>query len=168
MWLGDMKFGDFIGKVVNNLLSPIPKYLFTKEYRRKYYERLPREQKKLDNFYYNKENGYHVCSANHWFGYFYSGYSGFFSFLLLGFVVKKYEDIGIFPMLCAVVIPITIGYIPAYKAVFTKDRYLKYFKQFEKNGECWHKKWKRITWTFCIGSIVTTLLGIIAMWGALL
>ena len=32
LWLGDRKFGDFMGKVVNVLLSPIPKYLFTKEY----------------------------------------------------------------------------------------------------------------------------------------
>ena len=35
LWLGDRKFGDFMGKVVNVLLSPIPKYLFTKEYKKK-------------------------------------------------------------------------------------------------------------------------------------
>ena len=29
LWLGDRKFGDFMGKVVNVLLSLIPKYLFT-------------------------------------------------------------------------------------------------------------------------------------------
>ena len=33
LWLGDRKFGIFMGKVVNVLLSPIPKYLFTKEYK---------------------------------------------------------------------------------------------------------------------------------------
>lgn len=29
LWLGDMKFGDFMRRVVNIRLSPIPKYLFT-------------------------------------------------------------------------------------------------------------------------------------------
>ena len=29
LWLGDMKFGDFVEAIVNKLLSPIPKYLFT-------------------------------------------------------------------------------------------------------------------------------------------
>ena len=40
LWLGDIKFGDLVW----TLLSPVPKYLFTKEYK-KYYERLPKEQK---------------------------------------------------------------------------------------------------------------------------
>lgn len=34
LWLGDRKFGDFVGAIVNKLLSPIPKYLFTKEYKK--------------------------------------------------------------------------------------------------------------------------------------
>lgn len=53
LWLGDRKFGDFMGKVVNVLLSLIPKYLFTKEYKKKYDERLPKEQKNHDKFFYD-------------------------------------------------------------------------------------------------------------------
>ena len=41
--------------------------------------------------------------------------------------------------------PLVLCYIPAYKAVFLKDKYLQYFKQFEKEDEHWHKKWKRRT-----------------------
>ena len=59
-------------------------------------------------------------------------------------------------------IPICISYIPAYKAVFSDDRYLQYFKQFEKEDEAWHKKWKRRTIAFCVGSVITTLLGMAA------
>ena len=43
------------------------------------------------------------------------------------------------------------GYIPVYKAVFSNNRYLEYFKEFEKENRAWHRKWARITTAFCIG-----------------
>ena len=61
------------------------------------------------------------------------------------------------------IIPIVVSYIPAYKAVFTDSRYLKYFKQFEKEDNRWHKKWTLITWIFCVGGIVIEIFGIITM-----
>ena len=76
------------------------------------------------------------------------------SFIIIGFIIrycKEGHDIAIF---MASFIPIEICYIPAYNAVFAKDRYLKYFKQFEKQDEHWHKRWKRITLLFCIGSVL--------------
>ncbi len=163
LWLGDMKFGDFMGRVVNILLSPIPKYLFTKEYKKKYDERLPTAQKKIDKFFYDKETGVHICWAHHWFGYFYSGYPAFLSFILVGIADKKLESLNVLTFILLFGIPIALCYIPAYQAVFTKDRYLKYFMQFEKEDEQWHKKWNRITWLFCIGSVVFTIGGIFAM-----
>lgn len=45
MWLNDIKFGDFIGRIVDVVLSPIPKLFFTKKYRKKYESRLPQAQK---------------------------------------------------------------------------------------------------------------------------
>ena len=165
LWIGDMKFGDFMGKVVDILLSPIPKYLFTKEYRKKYYERRQREQKKIDKFFYDKEYGYHIGWAHHWFGYFYSGYSIFLSFVLLGIPDGMFGGVNLIVAMAIIALPIGLCYIPAYRAVFSKDRYLKYFKQFEKEDEQWHKKWKRITWVFCIGSVVFAIGGIFAMWG---
>ncbi len=165
LWLGDRKFGDFMGKVVNVLLSLIPKYLFTKEYKKKYDERLPKEQKNHDKFFYDKETGYHICWAHHWFGYFYSGYSIFLSFVLLGILDGMFGGVNLIVAMTIIALPIGLCYIPAYRAVFSKDRYLKYFKQFEKEDEQWHKKWNRITWVFCIGSVVFTIGGIFAMWG---
>ena len=165
IWLNDMKFGDFMGRIVNTLFSPIPKYLFTKEYKKKYYERLSEEQKKIDKFFYDKEIGYHIAWAHHWFGYFYSGYFMFLSFVLLGIPDGIFGGVNLIVATAIIALPIALGYIPAYRAVFSKDRYLNYFKQFEKENEQWHKKWKRITWVFCIGSVVFTIGGIFAMWG---
>ena len=165
IWLNDMKFGDFMGRIVNTLFSPIPKYLFTKEYKKKYYERLSEEQKKIDKFFYDKEKGYHIAWAHHWFGYFYSGYFMFLSFVLLGIPDGIFGGVNLIVATAIIALPIALGYIPAYRAVFSKDRYLNYFKQFEKEDEQWHKKWKMITWVFCIGSVVFTIGGIFAMWG---
>lgn len=160
LWISDMKFGDFIGRIVNVLLSPIPKYLFTKDYKKKYYERLPQEQKKMEKFFGDKEVGCHICIANHLFGYFYSGYPLFLSFILAGLILREYGDLDNFMKLAILVIPIGLCYIPAYRAVFTNDKYLDYFKQFGKQDEQWHKKWRRITFAFCFGSVVVSISGI--------
>ncbi len=161
LWLFDIKFGDFMGKIVDVLLSPVPKYLFTKECKKKYYERLSKVESIKEKFFYDKECGYHIGWANHWFGYFYSGYPAFFSFAFGAYAMKNVEDIDALVKLLILAFPIFVCYIPAYRAVFTKDRYLKYFKQFEKEDKRWHKKWKIITILFCIGSCVAGLLGIV-------
>lgn len=163
LWLIDIKFGNFMGKIVDKLLSPIPKYLFTKKYKKNCYERQSKEQKNIDKFFYDKETGYHICSANHWFGYFYSAYSLLISFILGGFAYRELGGLNTVVKLAILIIPIGLCYMPAYKAVYTDDRYLKYYKQFEKEDEQWHKKWKRITMAFCLGSAIATILGIFIM-----
>lgn len=32
IWTINMKFGDFIGRIVGAILSPVPKYFFSKSY----------------------------------------------------------------------------------------------------------------------------------------
>ena len=59
--------------------------------------------------------------------------------------------------------PIWLFYIPANKVVFSDDRYLKYFKEFEKMDKSWHRKWVMITWAFCVGGILAFFGGIIAL-----
>ena len=114
----------------------------------------------LKEYMYGKNWGQSIGLAHHFFGYFYSGYPVFFSFVLGGFALKLFDSPSNIVKLVLLAIPIGLCYIPAYKAVFTNDRYLKYFKQFEKEDEQWHKKWKRITIAFCVGSVIVTLLGI--------
>ena len=77
-------------------------------------------------------------------------------------IVYKSKSLNIFTILL-IAAPVALCYIPAYKAVFTRDRYLIYFKKFEREDNEWHKKWKYITILFLAGSIVMVLLGILAM-----
>ncbi|MGP1548062.1 MAG: hypothetical protein ACTTIF_04235 [Prevotella sp.] len=156
-------------KKVDNGVLRIMYYLavlfsFENFYNKKVDER--KRDKALWNYMYGKNVGVSIGLAHHWFGYSYSCYPGFFSWLLLGIASRVYGDEvkGMVVMLIFS-FPVALGYIPAYRAVFSKDRYLNYFKQFEKENEQWHKKWKRITWVFCIGSVVFTIGGIFAMWG---
>ena len=125
-------------------------------------------QKIMNKFYYDKEVGYHIGWAHHWFGYFYSCYSGVLSFIIFGIILHFWGMINRFVILFFIGIPIFICFIPADKAVFSNDIYLKYFKEFEKEDEQWHKKWKRRTWLFCIGGCLMTIVGVACMWVVLL
>ncbi len=162
IWRIYMELEKTIGKNIDKMLSPIPKYIFTKSYRNKYYEHLPNEKKKVAFFFQNKKSGYYISLANSLFSELYSGYSCFISFVFVGFAIRESKEFNYCFIMALLVIPIGLAYIPAYKAVFANDQYLKYFKQFEKEDEAWHKTWKRRTIAFCVGSVITTLLGIAA------
>ncbi len=168
LWLADKKVHIITRKYIEMLLSPIPKYLFTENYRKKCYENREKQKPLLDDYFNNKVNGFHIGMANHLFGSFYSCYSLLISFIVLAKLLRIYEDLNKFIVLITFAIPIIVAYIPAYTAVFKNDRYLKYFKQFENEDENWHKKWKRITITFCIGGVIALLLGIVLAWVILL
>ena len=160
IWRIYMEIGSTIGKITDKMLKPIPKYFFTKDYRKKYYKRLPNEKKKTDIFLHNKNNGYYIGLANSFFGEIYSGYPCFISFVSVGFTFRESSEFNYCKIMILLAIPIGLAFIPAYKAVFANDRYLEYFKKFAKEDEKWHKKWKRRTIAFCTGSIIATLLGI--------
>lgn len=66
-------------------------------------------------------------------------------------------------MLFLIFSPIGVCYIPIYKALYSKDRYLKYFRKFEKEDVQWHRKWSRITTLFCVGAALMFIGGIVAM-----
>ncbi len=161
MWLFERKFGFFIGKIVDFFLDPIPKFLFTKNMKKRYYDNMRKSQPQLDELFYGKKSGFSIGLAHHNFDAFYSIYTCILSFVLQALYIKFNGEINTFVILITIAIPIGICYIPAYKAVFSKDKYLQYFKQFEKKDEHWHKKWKRITTAFILGAIASLLLGII-------
>lgn len=160
LWLIDKKYGENI----NNIINIVTRKLLMNKYGIKYYERIQNNKKVLDKFFYDKEDGFHVGMANHDFGYFYSCYSISIGFVLFGFIYKDFNSCKYYDILSTIclVIPVGLGYIPAYKAVFKSNRYVKYFKKFEKKNEVWHKKWKRITIAFCVGAVVIAILGICA------
>ena len=149
-------------KKIEKIILSFFSILFSEKYMQKINDR--QKNKELKDFRYGNKWGLSIGVAHYWFGYFYSCYPGFFSWLLLGIASRMYGDEmkGMVVMLI-IAFPISLGYIPAYRAVFSKDRYLKYFKQFEKENEQWHKKWKMITWAFCIGALITMAIGFFCM-----
>ncbi len=153
-----------VNKFFKKLLSPIPKYLFTDSYREKYYKRLESQQKELDDYFFSKEAGQSIGLAHHLFGYFSTCYLGYFSFTFCG--LYKYLT-GEFShgMLKVIImgIPIAIGFVPFHKAVFAGDRYLEFFREFEKRDDVWRRKWKWITVAYCVGGIIVAVLGFFTM-----
>lgn len=157
-------------KKVDNSVLWIMHYLSILFSAENFYNKKVGERKKsneLREYMYSKEGGVSISSAHHWFGLFYSGYSSIFSFILLGGYFRFWRNEYPLLSLLIIAIPIGIFYIPAYRAVFSKDRYLKYFKQFEEEDERWLKKWRRRTILFCVGSIAAFLMGILSAWGIL-
>lgn len=85
------------------------------------------------------------------------------SFILGALAIRLFDDFNFFVIL-VFILPVVVAFIFVDRAVFNKNRYLKYFEEFEKEDERWHKKWSRITTAFCIGAVMMTITGIAAMW----
>lgn len=166
IYLGEVRSTKRMEKGVSRLFSIMLRLFFTERFRNKFYDRQLRHREELNEYMYGKNYGQSISVAHHWFGYFYSGYASILSFVLLGMAFGIWgDDVSQIEMFVIVMLPIGLAYIPAYRAVFTNDRYLKYFRQFEKEDEQWHKKWKRRTIAFCVGSVAVIIGGIFAMWG---
>ena len=164
IWRGDIKVRLLLDKVIGGCLLVFATLFLTKKYKVRLYAHVANHEKETQDYFYNKKNGFHIRWAHHRFGAFYSCYSVFLSFVIAGILIRNFVAV-INPafMIVISIIPIGACYIPAYKAVFTNDRYLKYFKQFEKEDKRWHKKWALITWAFCIGGVIIDFFGIITM-----
>lgn len=152
-----------IGTIVSHLMFFVYKYCFTKRMRLRFYQRHLQSQKEIDEYMYGKKYGQSIGMTHHIFGTFYSCYSACFSWIFLGIANRKCRELESVVALLIITIPIAIGYIPIYKTVFSNDIYLKYYKQFEKKDNYWHKKWKWITTVFCIGGILITVIGFCCM-----
>ena len=165
IFLLDVQFTKTIEKIVYGVLFFISKYFFPKRLKMKVYRRYLESQKVLQEFHYDKQTGLCAGSAHHSFGFFYSGYPACLAYIFGGIYIPFLGVSGdciAIKFFLIMAIPIGIAYVPAYKAVFSNDRYLQYFKLFEKEDEQWHKKWKRRAIAFCIGGTIVSLVGIIS------
>lgn len=141
----------------------VSKYLLPPKYWKKVYKRYIQNTNGMQDIFYAKEASLSISVAHHIFGWFSAGYIGFFSFVFLGLGQRWLGALNKMQILVLIFIPIAIGYIPIYKCVFKNDRYLKFFKQFEKKDAKWHKKWKWITIAYCIGGVATSVVGFFIM-----
>lgn len=89
----------------------------------------------------------------------------FWSWLLIGVINKIYSPMHVRGIVALIIlgVPLTLGYIPAYKAVFSHDRYLIFFKQFERKDNKWYRKWKIRSMIFCASGIIAAVLGFLLM-----
>ncbi|GFI67029.1 hypothetical protein EEL42_09100 [Muribaculaceae bacterium Isolate-100 (HZI)] len=163
IWLHAISYSNFMHKLVFGSIRLFARYMCSRNCQERLYAYLAMREQQLYEFKYDKKKGLYIGWANHKFGYIYSCYPGFLSFVILGLMHSSYGKLSFVIAMLMIFIPIGIGYIPAYKAVFFNDRYLVYFKKFEKESKEWHRKWKRITWAFCIGAVIISMCGIAVM-----
>ena len=164
IFLSQLRLNAFFDKYVGLPFARMLEFFMSEKGKQRFRLNQQRSKKELDDFFCSKEAGFCIGLAHHFFGFFVSSYWGLLSFIILSILCLIFGPKAIvgdtFVFIVIVGIPIIIGYIPVYRAVFTDDRYLDYFKQFEKEDEEWHKRWKRRTWLFFIFSVVASLLGI--------
>ncbi len=159
MWLFERKSQDVINRTFLSIISPIPKYLLSSKYKERFYRYQKQRMTELDKFFNDKKSGFSIGFAHHNFGAFYSIYFCILSDSIAAIGIKIFDDLNLI-VIISCLMPLVLCYIPAYKAVFSKDKYLQYFKQFEKEDERWHKKWERRTTMFILGAIASFLLGL--------
>ncbi len=162
IWRADIRVSAWMDKSFEILFYPII-ILLPPKWRRKFSERCKATEKEIESLRYDKKNGWNIGWARQWFDCIYSCYPFFISSMLLGITVnltiEQSDKYKVYLVIIAGLTPILIAYIPAYKAVYSNDKYIKYYKQFEKESEQWHKKWYRITSAFCIGGVLSMVLG---------
>lgn len=164
IWRQQIKIALSIDRILDIILYKIIKYFLPKKYYKDSFVKNCEKRKIESKEFIDGENS-SLCigMANHWFGYLYSCYPSYISFVILGLTLSRDIYLNGIVAFLVILAPIGLFYIPAYRAVFSKDRYLKYFKKFEKEDAHWHKKWGRITTLFCIGAVAAALLGIVSM-----
>ena len=162
LFLGEKLSNNKVNIYTSKVIYYLSKTFSFENYYKTRKEKLDKD-KNLEDFMYGEKVGFSIGWANHWFGYFYSCYSAFIAFIVVGIANRLLGKLDMFLFLLFFGIPIGILYIPAYRAVFSGDKYLKYFKEFEKKDDQWHKKWKRITIAFCVGSIISAVAGFFCM-----
>lgn len=152
IWLGEIRNSKRIEKIVYAIFNPLLRFLLTESQHDALLERRQKYASRNKKFV----NDMNIGCANSWFGLFYSCYFGWPDIFLMSILI----DINTNVKNVIFAIPIIVGYIPAYKAVFYKDRYLEYFKEFRKKDERWHKKWKWISRAFRIGGVMLIALSL--------
>ena len=124
MWIREKKVYAFLKISGDRLFSPL-KYLFTKNFRKRYHESRQKLEPQWDDSWLNRKDGFCVGWAHHWMGYFSACYPGFISFVLLGLGTRWFGRLPSLVVIALIAIPLGSFYIPFYKALYTKDRYLK-------------------------------------------
>ena len=161
MWcLGSKAKMSFEKRIAMTLYYIMP-YLLPSEKRAKYLNRQKKFEHDFDNAFGNPRNGFYVLRTHHLFVFFCATYPGVISSVMAGYIIKMGLDgLNRLLLILAIAIPVIIGTIPTHKAVFNNDRYLEYYKIFEKEDARWHRKWRWIMIAFCACSVMSIVASI--------
>ena len=163
IWRGDIRVRLFFDKIMGGFLSVFATIFLSKKYKARLYAHVANHEKETHDYFYNKKTGFHIRWASYRAISFYLCYVACIAFLLEGILYKTVGLISSSLFGMVLITPIWLCYMPANEAIFADDRYLKYFKEFEKMDKSWHRKWVMITWAFCVGGILAFFGGIIAL-----
>lgn len=161
LWRFDVTSSNRLNNIFKWLTTFIPKHFYSEDSRERFFEKYNRTIREYDRARYNRKYGEHIGRTKYLFGYMYSSYPAIISCVAVGlyWVISGLWNNNSIIKLILIGIPIGICYIPAYKALYTNDRYLAYFKEFDKEDNNWYRRWKRRTILFIIGSIISTIVG---------
>lgn len=162
VWIKYCRIASIFKSIIDILFWPI-EYLFKKR-RIEHAEEIKKQESIIQDFLYNKENGLYIGVAQNIFSTFSFSFILFFTFIIVAFVIKIFDNYNFFIFLIGTIVPCAIIIPPFYKAVYKNNNYLKYFIRFEKKDKQWHKRWGRITTLYCIGCMFMTFVGILAFY----
>ncbi len=163
IWRGDIRVRLFFDKIMGGFLLVFATIFLSKKYKARLYAHVANHEKETHDYFYNKKTGFHIRWASYRAISFDLCYVACIAFLLEGILYKTVGLISSSLFGMVLITPIWLCYMPANEAIFADDRYLKYFKEFEKMDKSWHRKWVMITWAFCVGGILAFVVGIIAL-----
>lgn len=164
LWLTESYHTHKLNKYLRHIVDSIMYLIFPKNKIEERLKNRKNEIKKLNRYVSDKERGIDIISTNHSFGYLYSSYPGIISFILAAIYINYHDNYNPFILIGIVTIPILFCYIPLYRALYAKNRYLRYYQYFEKQNTEWIKKWKRYLIVFIIGAVAADLVGVAFMW----
>lgn len=154
----------YIYKFCHFLFITVPKPFITKRRYEILEERYRDNLKNQEGFFYNKKSGFHIESTKDTFRTISILYSGLFAFAFFGIGIRiQGKDFSLLMKFAAVLPPVVAYDLFLSKYVISNNRYLIYFRKFEKQDEQWLRKWKWITAAYYLGSLLSTGMGLLLL-----
>ena len=163
IWIIKVCISKKLDMLFPKIFVPIERLIFTKRYQQKIIDGRRKYNQAIDDLFHSKMSGLCIRMADISFYTANILYFSLLSFVLSAFRLKVFGEVNKIIDFILFMFPILAGYILADRTVFYKDKYLKYFSQFEKKDKVWHRKWCFIAIVFSIGGFAAFIIGIVTM-----
>lgn len=156
IWRFQLRFSKFFEKIIYGFINFIGAIFLPSRLMQKVYDREEAAKEEI----YGDKYGFCINKSVYNMTGLSTGYFGIITFCLFGIGLKIDENMSDSIAMLIIVLSIIPGSKLAEWTVFENKRYLRYFPEFKQNDAAWHRKWNRISILFCIGSVLSTILGI--------